>query len=96
MAAPVKRRRGRTRLSPKHQVTIPADVVRAAGLEIGDEFRVEVGEDGDVVLRRDRDPVEEFAGSIPYPAGYLDALRSEWDRDRPPADLDAPVPPVPR
>jgi bifunctional DNA-binding transcriptional regulator/antitoxin component of YhaV-PrlF toxin-antitoxin module len=91
MSEKVKRRRGYTRLSRKHQVTIPADVVRAAGLEPGDEMRVEVDDTGRIVRSPTADPIDEFAGSLPgvYPPGYLNALRDEWDRRNPPADLDA-------
>jgi bifunctional DNA-binding transcriptional regulator/antitoxin component of YhaV-PrlF toxin-antitoxin module len=87
MTTEVKRRRRRTRLSSKHQVTIPVDAVREAGLEVGEEFSVVVEPDGNLRLVRERDPVAEFAGSIDYPEGYLDALRDEWDRDAPPVDL---------
>jgi hypothetical protein len=80
-------------------VTIPVDAVREAGLEVGDEFLVLVEPTGDIRLVRQRDPIAEFAGTIAYPEGYLDALRDEWERDRPIADLwgDGPagVDPVP-
>lgn len=81
-----KRRRGYTRISPKHQVTIPASVIAEAGLAIGDELRVE--RDGDRVilvperslLERRLVAIEETAGSLTgvYPPGYLDELRDEW------------------
>jgi hypothetical protein len=33
---------------------------------------------------RSRRVFDEFAGALSsYPSGYLDALRDEWDRDRP-------------
>jgi AbrB family looped-hinge helix DNA binding protein len=82
----VKRRRGYTRISPKHQVTIPAHVLAETGLAVGDELRVE--RDGDRVvlvperspLQRRLDAIEETAGSLAgvYPVGYLDGLRDEW------------------
>lgn len=92
MATDVKRR-GRTRLSRKHQVTIPVAAVREAGLEVGEEFVVVVTPDGNLQLLREADPIAEFAGSIDYPEGYLAALRDEWDREKPVADLpgDSPV-----
>lgn len=84
MATRVKRRRGHTRLSTKHQVTLPAEVVREGGLEPGDEFRVELQSPGVVVLRRAEDDLAELealAGSMPgvWPEGWLDELRDEWD-----------------
>jgi bifunctional DNA-binding transcriptional regulator/antitoxin component of YhaV-PrlF toxin-antitoxin module len=60
-----KARRDRTRLSSKHQVTIPIDVVREARLRVGDEFRVFVDEEKPVVLARVDDIIECFAGSMP-------------------------------
>ena len=81
-----KRRRGYTRISKKHQVTIPVDAMREAGLKPGDELRVEV-DDGKVVLEpalslaeRRRQAIEETAGAFTgmYPPGYLDKLRDEW------------------
>lgn len=67
-------------MSRKHQVTIPASVVREAHLEPGDEFRVEVVEPGVVVLRRPLDELEALAGSMAgvWPEGWLDELRDEW------------------
>ena len=42
---PRARRRGRTstsRISDKHQVTVPVDILRAIGLEAGDKVKFEV------------------------------------------------------
>ncbi len=76
-----RRRRGYTRVSPKHQVTIPVDVLAKAGLRAGDELRVENLDDGDIVLRRAVSAIERYAGSMPgvWPPGALEELRSEWD-----------------
>jgi AbrB family looped-hinge helix DNA binding protein len=85
----VKRRRGYTRLSPKNQVTIPAAVVDHVGARPGDEFRVEPGDDGAIVLtpakslaERRRDAIDRTAGSLTgvYPPTYLEDLRNEWER----------------
>jgi bifunctional DNA-binding transcriptional regulator/antitoxin component of YhaV-PrlF toxin-antitoxin module len=74
-----KRRRGHTRLSGKHQVTIPVEILRTTGIQPGEELRVEPDGWGRIVLTRVIDPIEEFAGTIEYPAGYLEELRSEWE-----------------
>ena len=75
-----KRRRGYTRVSAKHQVTIPIDTLALAGLRAGDRLRVEVRGPGEVVLVREDDPLTRFAGALTdvYPAGELDELRREW------------------
>lgn len=74
------RRRGRTRISGKHQVTIPVDALAAAGLKIGDQLRADVSGPGRITLVREEDPIERFAGALTgiYPDGYLDDLRREW------------------
>ena len=76
----IKRQRGYTRVSAKHQVTIPQDALARAGLRTGDRLRAEVRGPGEVVLLRDDDPVARFAGALTdvYPAGELDELRREW------------------
>lgn len=81
MATRVKhRRRGFTRVSAKHQVTLPVDALRLAGISTGDTLRAEVVGPGEVRLVRDTDPVRRFAGALTgvYPSGALDALRDEW------------------
>lgn len=70
------------RLSRKNQVTIPVSVLRKSGLEPGDELSVRVIGRGRLELERSPDLVDQFAGSLPsaYPPGYLEGLRSEWER----------------
>lgn len=68
-------------ISRKNQVTLPVDALRAAGLEPGDDLRVEVVGPGRLQLARVDDLVEEFAGVFDasvYPEGYLEKLRREW------------------
>lgn len=74
------RRRGYTRVSAKHQVTLPVAALRDAGIQTGDMLRAEVRGPGEVVLIRDEDPLDRFAGALTgaYDPGELDALRDEW------------------
>lgn len=76
----IVRRRGYTRVSAKHQVTIPMDALAQAGLRVGDRLRAEVRGPGEVALVREDDPLARFAGALTgvYPTGYLDELRREW------------------
>ena len=81
MTARVKhRRRGYTRVSAKNQVTIPVATLRDAGIRTGDTLRAEVRGPGEVVLIRDEDPLDRFAGALTgvYEPGELDKLRDEW------------------
>lgn len=75
------RRRGYTRVSSKHQVTIPVDALVAAGLRAGDSLKVEARPNGEIVLRREEDPLRQYLGIFDgmYPPGYIDDLRDEWD-----------------
>jgi len=61
-------------------VTIPADVLRKAGLKPGDELRVEADVPGRVILVREDDVIVRYAGDLTgvYEPGYLEKLRNEW------------------
>jgi AbrB family looped-hinge helix DNA binding protein len=68
-------------VSRKNQVTIPADVMRDAGLEPGDDVRIRSVGPGRVELIKSDDLIDEFAGSFDksvYPPGYLDEVRDGW------------------
>lgn len=75
-----KRRRGFTRISAKHQATIPVHALKEAGLKPGDEVRVTADGRGRLVLERDVNVVERHAGALRgvYERGELEHLRDEW------------------
>lgn len=70
------------RISSKNQVTLPVDVMRAAGVHAGDEVIVRAAGDGELVVAVRGTRVRRYAGIAVgiYAAGELDALRDEWDR----------------
>ncbi|WP_156925760.1 AbrB/MazE/SpoVT family DNA-binding domain-containing protein [Glycomyces arizonensis] len=65
----------------KHQITLPVAVMREAGIEVGDELFVRADREGRVVLVRERDRIDQWAGSFPglTAATDLEGLRGEWD-----------------
>lgn len=68
-------------VSRKNQITIPAEVMREAGVEPGDDVRIRTSGPGRIELVKTDELIEEFAGRLDsraYPAGYLDDLRSGW------------------
>ncbi len=75
------RPRDRTRVSSKHQVTIPASAFRTAGLEAGDTLRVEARGAGQIVLTRVDELIDRYSGCLDT-GGELRAsrqeLRDEW------------------
>jgi len=77
-----RRRRGVTRVSSKHQVTLPVAALRQAQVKPGDELRVEVKGNGHILLIREQDPLEGYVGAIPGLANAtgLAQLRREWGR----------------
>lgn len=82
MVAPVKRRRGFTRVSGKHQVTLPAVALTEAGILAGDVLRVEADGTGALRLSVPVDPLDGLVGAFPglHAAADLDATRNEWDQ----------------
>lgn len=75
-----KQRRG-SRISSKNQLTLPVEALGRAGLRAGDRLRVEVRGPGELLLVREVDPIDSYAGSLTgiFGPGYLDELRDEWD-----------------
>ena len=76
----VDRPRG-SRISSKHQITIPAQALREAGLSVGERVVARVEGPGRVVLERADDILEEYAGALSgvFKADELERLRDEWD-----------------
>jgi bifunctional DNA-binding transcriptional regulator/antitoxin component of YhaV-PrlF toxin-antitoxin module len=74
-------RAGRSRISSKHQVTIPAGAFRTAGFSAGDLVRIEAEGAGRVVLTKVDDLLDRYSGSLTT-GGELrrgvEALRDEW------------------
>lgn len=91
MESEVKRpRRNRLRLSSKNQITIPVSVMREMGVRAGDELEI-VPKGREATIRpAGKAPWTKYVGSLTgvWPADHLDALRGEWDRSQPVADLD--------
>jgi bifunctional DNA-binding transcriptional regulator/antitoxin component of YhaV-PrlF toxin-antitoxin module len=84
MTKSVKNRRrpkATTRVSSKHQVTIPRAPFSEAGLRPGERLDVRAAGPGRVVLSRAESATERHAATLTgvFPAGALDELRDEWD-----------------
>jgi AbrB family looped-hinge helix DNA binding protein len=82
MGAKVKRNeRNQTKVSSKHQVTIPAGAFRNAGLEAGDTLKVEAEGAGRIVLTRIDELLDRYSGCLET-GGRLreqvEGLREEW------------------
>jgi bifunctional DNA-binding transcriptional regulator/antitoxin component of YhaV-PrlF toxin-antitoxin module len=88
MSDPVKqdqrsgRRRGHSRISRKHQVTIPLDAFLGAGFEAGDTVKVEALGPGRVTLTRLDALLDKYRGSMSPGAVTtedIERLRGEWE-----------------
>jgi AbrB family looped-hinge helix DNA binding protein len=69
-------------VSRKNQITIPADVMREAGLTPGDDVRIRSVGPGRIELVKSDELIREYAGSFDesvYPLGYLDEVRGGWE-----------------
>lgn len=70
-----------SKVSRKHQVTLPVRVLKDAGLAAGDEVVIRVIGPGRIEVERSEDVIDRYAGSLPsgtYPHGHLDDLRDGW------------------
>ena len=70
-----------SRISSKHQITIPVDTLRAAGLKVGERVTATCDGAGRVVLMRESDVLSAFVGALTgvYQRDELNALRAEWE-----------------
>lgn len=68
-------------MSSKNQVTLPIDVLLMTGVRAGDSLMVEAKATGEIVLRREEDPLDRYVGSMTgmFPPNYLRDLRDEWE-----------------
>lgn len=76
-----KKVKNQTRISSKHQVTIPIGPFRTAGFGPGDTLAVEADGAGRVVLTRIDELVDRFSGCMDTGGDLrqqLEALRDEW------------------
>jgi bifunctional DNA-binding transcriptional regulator/antitoxin component of YhaV-PrlF toxin-antitoxin module len=73
---------GRSRVSSKHQITIPIGAFGEAGLREGDVVQVKAQGRGRVLIARVDDLIDEYAGCLST-GGELGrtvrGLRQEWD-----------------
>ena len=75
------RQRNQTKVSSKHQVTIPASAFRGAGLEPGDTLKVEAAGAGRIVLTRLDELLDRYSGCLDTKGtlrGRVEELREEW------------------
>ena len=73
--------KNQTRVSSKHQVTIPAGAFRTAGFEPGDVLKVEAEGAGRVVLTRIAELVDRYSGRLETGGDLRESvggLREEW------------------
>lgn len=75
------RQRNQTKVSSKHQVTIPVSAFRGAGLEPGDTLKVEAAGAGRIVLTRLDELLDRYSGCLDTNGtlrGQVEGLREEW------------------
>lgn len=73
--------KGHTRVSSKHQVTIPAGAFRDAGFAPGDTLKVEAEGAGRVVLTRIDELLDRYSGCLATEGDLrarTEGLREEW------------------
>jgi bifunctional DNA-binding transcriptional regulator/antitoxin component of YhaV-PrlF toxin-antitoxin module len=73
---------GRSRVSSKHQITIPMGAFSEAGLREGDVVQVKAQGPGRVLIARMDDLLDEYAGCLSTGGDLgraVRGLRREWD-----------------
>jgi len=73
---------GRSRVSSKHQITIPIGAFSEAGLREGDVVQIQAQGRGRVLIARVDDLLDEYAGCLSSGGGLgraVRGLRDEWD-----------------
>jgi len=73
---------GQTRISSKHQVTIPTEAFTAAGLKPGDTLKAVAAGPGQVVLSRQEDLLDQYSGALRGGSEMrrmVEDLRAEWE-----------------
>ncbi|MGH2944801.1 MAG: hypothetical protein ACRDPC_00735 [Solirubrobacteraceae bacterium] len=73
---------GRTRISSKHQITIPRQAFAAAGFAAGDTVRVDAIGPGQVKLTRLDELLDRYDGALSGGedlSGVVRRLRDEWE-----------------
>lgn len=68
-------------ISSKHQLTLPVEVMRAAGFAPGDDVQVVSPAPGRIEIVQTDALIDKYAGSMPgvYGEHYLRELRGEWE-----------------
>jgi len=77
----VEKVKNQTRVSSKHQVTIPAAAFRRAGFAPGDMLKVEAEGAGRVVLTRIDELLDRYSGCMETGGDLrerVEGLRQEW------------------
>lgn len=81
MPEKVKKTRRTTRVSSKHQVTIPAPAFKTAGFEPGDTLQAEALGAGQVILTRVGELADRYCGALSSGGALragVEQLRDEW------------------
>lgn len=78
MVRPLRNSKGMPRISSKHQVTLPVESLKVAGLGPGDEVAIVATGPEQIVVRKAGTPDDAFGVFDGlYEAGYLEALRAK-------------------